>query len=89
MLLVTFLAALVFWSLVRLLLGAVMYKPYDYRTVIYCLQSVWRVFMGVSVPTMPRTYRLRAQFMLFCGTQFIRYWIYYTKITLQFLFIYN
>jgi hypothetical protein len=70
MLLVIFLTALVFWSSVRLLLGAVMKEPYVYRTVIYCLQSMWRVFMGVSVPAMPRTYRLRALFILFVWYSF-------------------
>jgi hypothetical protein len=70
MLLVVSLTALVFWSSVRLLVGALMKEPYGYRTVMYCLQNVWSVYMGVSVPAMPRTYRVRALFMLFVWYSF-------------------
>jgi hypothetical protein len=65
MLLVILLIALVFWSSVRLLLGAVLKESYGYRTVVHCLYNVWCVFMGVSVPEMPKTWRVRALFVLF------------------------
>jgi hypothetical protein len=70
MLVVIFLTALVFWSSVRLLPGAVMKEPNGYRTVLYCLHNVWCVFMGVAVSAMPRTYRVRALFMLFVWYSF-------------------
>jgi hypothetical protein len=70
MLLVIFLTALVFWSSVRLLLGAVMNESYGYRTVIHCLQNMWCVFMGVSVAAMLRPHRVRALFMLFLWYSF-------------------
>jgi hypothetical protein len=70
MLLVICLTALVFWSSVRLLVGAVMKEQYGYRIVLCSLQNVWCVFVGVSVPAMPRTYRMRALFMLFVWYSF-------------------
>jgi hypothetical protein len=64
MLPVIFLTSLVFWSSVGLPLGVAMKESYGYRTVIHCLYNVWCVFMGVSVPEMPRTFRVRALFIL-------------------------
>ena len=70
MLLLIFLTVLVFWSSVRLPLGVVMKESYGYRTVIRCLYNVWCVFMAVSVPEMPRTFRVRALFILFVWYSF-------------------
>jgi len=70
MLPVIFLTALVFWSSVRLPLGVVMKESYGYRTVIHCLYNAWCVFMGVSVPEMPRTFRARILFILFVWYSF-------------------
>lgn len=70
MLPVIFLTALAFWSSVRLPLGVVTKESYGYRTVIHCLYNVWCVFLGVSVPEMPRTFRVRALFILFVWYSF-------------------
>jgi hypothetical protein len=70
MLLVILLTAFVFWSSVRLLFGAVMKESYGYRTVVHCLYNVWCVFMGVAVPEMARTWRVRALFVLFVWYSF-------------------
>jgi hypothetical protein len=70
MLPVILLTALVFWSSVRLDLGVVTKESYGYSTVIHCLYNVWCVFMGVSVPEMPRTFRVRALFILFVWYSF-------------------
>jgi hypothetical protein len=71
MLLVICLTALVLWSSVRLHFGAVMKELYSYRNVLHCLQNLWCIFLGVSVSAMPRTYRLRAPFMLFLWYSFV------------------
>jgi hypothetical protein len=70
MLPVIFLTALVFWISVKLPLGIIMKESYGYRTVIHCLYNVWCVFMGVSVPEMPRTFRVRALFIIFVWYSF-------------------
>jgi Ligand-gated ion channel. len=70
MLPVIFLTAVVFWSLTTVPLGAGLKESYGYRTVLHCLYNVWCVFMSVSVPEMPRTFRLRALFCLFVWYSF-------------------
>jgi len=67
---VVFLTALVFWISVRLPLGIIIKESYGYRTAIHCLYNVWCVFMGVSVPEMPRTFRVRALFIIFVWYSF-------------------
>ena len=47
-----------------------MKESYGYRTVIHCLYNAWCVFMGVSVPEMPRTFRVRTLFILFVWYSF-------------------
>jgi hypothetical protein len=70
MLPVIFLTGLAFWISVRLPLGITMKESYGYRTVIHCLYNVWCVFMGVSVPEMPRTFRVRALFIIYVWYSF-------------------
>ena len=70
MLPVIFLTALVFWGSVRIPFGIVMKESYGYRTVSHCFYNVWCVFMGVSVPEMPRTFGVRALFILFVWYSF-------------------
>jgi hypothetical protein len=70
MLPVIVLTALLFWSAAKFSLGTVMKESYGYRTVLHCLYNAWCVFMSVSVPEMPRTYRVRAVFCLFVWYSF-------------------
>jgi len=59
MLSVLLLTALAFWR------SAVAGESNSFRNAVHCVYSVWCVFMGVSVPEMPRTWRLRFVFLLF------------------------
>jgi hypothetical protein len=40
-------------------------ESHTYRTVLYCAYNAWSAFMGVSVPEMPRTSKLRILFLVF------------------------
>jgi hypothetical protein len=82
MLPVIFLTAVVFWSSVRLPLGVVMKESNGYRTVIHCLYNAWSVFIGVSVPEMPRTFRVRTLFILFVWYSFALSTIFQSFFTL-------
>ncbi|PNF26843.1 hypothetical protein B7P43_G16841 [Cryptotermes secundus] len=64
------LTALVFWYSARFPNRTVLKESYGYRTLVHCLYNVWCVFMGVSVPEMPRTSRVRTVFCLFVWYSF-------------------
>lgn len=64
------LTALVFWSSAKRSLGTVIKESYGYRTLLHCLYNVWCVFLSVSVPEMPRTFKVRALFCLFVWYSF-------------------
>jgi hypothetical protein len=40
-------------------------ESHCYKTVQYCAYNVWSAFMGVSVPRLPRTSRLRVLFLVY------------------------
>lgn len=63
---VRILTGLVFWYSARSHGRAVLRESYGYRTLVHSLYNV----LGVSVPEMPRTFRLRALFCLFVWYSF-------------------
>ncbi|KDR17222.1 hypothetical protein L798_08949 [Zootermopsis nevadensis] len=58
------LTTLVFWRTSNCSISAVT-ESHTYRTVAYCAYNAWSAFMGVSVPEMPRTPKLRIIFFIF------------------------
>jgi hypothetical protein len=62
--LVFILTAVVFWLTAYTHYGPSM-EPYNFRHLSSCFHSVWAIFMGVSVPEMPRTSKLRTLFLLY------------------------
>lgn len=67
---VLILTCLVFWYSSVFPHSTLLRESYGYRTLVRCLYNVWCVFMGVSVPEMPRTSRVRALFCLFVWYSF-------------------
>jgi hypothetical protein len=67
---VLILTGIVFWYSARSHDRAILRESYGYRTLVHSLYNVWCVFLGVSVPEMPRTFRVRALFCLFVWYSF-------------------
>jgi tryptophan-rich sensory protein len=61
---VLILTSLVFWRTSKSPAHSVL-ESHCYRTALYCAYNVWSVFMGVSVPQLPRTAKLRILFLLY------------------------
>jgi hypothetical protein len=59
------LSAVTFWFLANIPYSGVTKESIAYRTLSQCCSKVGAVFLGVSVPQMPRTFRLRVFFFLF------------------------
>jgi hypothetical protein len=67
---VLILTGLVFWYSARSQDRAVLRESYGFRTLEHSLYNVWCIVLGVSVPEMPRTSRVRALFCLFVWYSF-------------------
>jgi len=63
--LVFFLTALVFWRSANVPHGSLVTESHVYREILSCACVVWSVSLGVAVPEMPRSSKLRALFSLF------------------------
>jgi hypothetical protein len=61
---VIMLTTLVFWFTSNSRISSVP-ESHTFRTVLYCAYNVWCAFMGVSVPQMPRTTKMRILFLIF------------------------
>jgi hypothetical protein len=71
MLLIVSLSALVLWRSANSGYSSVVLESHHYRTVIYCAYNVWSIFMGVSVPKIPRSPKLRTFFFVFVRYSFV------------------
>jgi hypothetical protein len=63
--LVFILIALVFWRSANVACSALVTESQSYREISRCIYIVWSVSLGVPVPQMPRSSRLRVIFSLF------------------------
>jgi hypothetical protein len=71
MIVVFILTSLVFWRSAHGPHIPVAMESQNFKTVLNCVYFVWCVFMGVSVPEMPRTWKLRTWFLLFVWYCFV------------------
>lgn len=71
MLVIISLTALVLWRSANSDSNTVTMESHNYRTLMCCAYNVWSVFMGVSVPKMPRSPRPRTLFLFFVCYSFV------------------
>jgi hypothetical protein len=68
---VFFLTSLVFWRSANGPHISVTMESQYFKCVLNCVYFVWCVFIGVSVPELPRTWKLRIWFLLFVWYCFV------------------
>jgi hypothetical protein len=65
------LTSFVFWRSANGPHISVVTESQNFKNILHCIYVVWCVFMGVSVPEMPRTWKLRVWFLYFVWYCFV------------------